>query len=222
MVEIEDVLELLDLEIDKRLYNLTQKQLITLLMRLAQYKTKKDLAKLISDDAYFQLGDLIKSLEKTEKNLLFQILNEPQSEKMLRLPIANWLKEEGYEYDFEVPLPRAGRRRLIDVVGYKKGGLFGGGKIIAVEIKTATSRSAIDSAFSQARDYCDCSDLAYVAVSPYVFLKYSDILIDKTEKYENEIGLLLVDKLRVIAEVTEAEETDYDKKKYENIKSHFE
>ena len=117
-MEIEDVLELLDLEIDKRLYNLTQKQLITLLMRLAQYKTKKDLAKLISDDAYFQLGDLIKSLEKAEKNLLFQILNEPQSEKMLRLPIANWLKEERYEYDFEVPLPEAGRRRLIDVVGW--------------------------------------------------------------------------------------------------------
>jgi len=220
-LEVEDVLKILDMEIDKRLYDLTQKQLITLLMKLAQYKTKKELARLVSDDTYFRLDDLIKSLEKKDKNLLFQILNEPRNEKMLRQPIANWLKENEFQYDIEVPLPGAGRRRLIDVVGYKKGGFFEGDKIIAVEIKTVASRSAIDSAFSQARDYCDCSDWSYVAVSPYVFLKYSDVLIDKTEKYEGEIGLLLVDKLRVIAEVVEPEKTDYDEDKYEEIKSHF-
>jgi len=221
-MDIEEVLELLDVEIDKRLYNLTQEKLVKLLVKLAQHKTKKDLAKLISDNTHFQLDDLIKSLEKTEKNLLNQILNEPENEKALRQPVANWLKEYGCQYDFEIPLPGAGRRRLIDVVGYKKGGLIRGAQIIAIELKTTASRPAIDSAFSQAKDYAECSDLSYVAVSPYVFLKYPDVLLDKVDRYEGHIGLLLVDRLRVIAEIVEAEFTDYDEEKYEKVKSHFE
>ena len=219
---MEEVLDILDVEIDKRLYNLTQKQLVSLLINLAQNKNKRDLASLISDDKYFGLKDLISSLEKKNRNLLFQILNEPKDEKSLRQPIANWLKDYGFQYQFEVPLPGAGRKRLIDVVGYKKGGFLKGDEIIAIEIKTDAKRSAIDSAFSQARDYCDCSDRAYVAVSPYVFIKYPDVLFDKTEKYEEEIGLLLVDNLRVIVEVVEANETDYDEDKYEQVASHFE
>ncbi len=221
-MEIKKVLEILDMEVDKRLYGLTQKELVKLLMTLTKYKNKKDLAKLISDDQYFKLNDLLKSLEKGEKKLLFRIVNEPKDEMELRQPIANWLKAQKLNYDFEVSLPDT--RRKIDVVGctYSKyGGVVGEDKIVAVEIKTAPTRTGIDSAFSQAKDYVECSDYSYVAVSPYVFLKYSDVLLDKVKKHKREIGLLLVDKFRVITEVEEAKDTEYNDKKYEEIKNYF-
>lgn len=221
-MEIKKVLEILDMEIDKRLYELTQKELVKLLITLTKYKSKKDLAKLVSDDQYFKLDDLLKSLEKSETKLLFRIINEPKDEKDLRQPIANWLKAQKLNYDFEVPLPHT--RRKMDIVGctYSKyAGLVGEDKIVAVEIKTTPSTAGIDSAFSQAKDYIECSNYSYVAISPFVFLKYSDVLLDKVKKHKGEIGLLLVDKFRVITEVEEARDTGYNDKKYEEIKNHF-
>lgn len=221
-MEVSKVLEILDMEIDKRLYELPQKELVKLLITLTKHKSKKELAKLVTDDQYFNLNDLLKSLEKTEKKLLFRIINEPKDEKELRQPIANWLKTLNLEYDFEVSL--ADTRRKIDIVGCsfsKYAGFVGENKIVAVEIKTSPSRSGIDSAFSQAKDYVECSNYSYVAVSPYLFLKYPDVLLDKVKKHKREIGLLLVDKLRVVTEVEGAKDTGYNDKKYNAIIDHF-
>ena len=213
------LLEDLGIDLDKSLYNLTQKQLAELLMELTKSVSKKDLIKLIIDD--FGPDALFKALERKNKKLLFQILNEPSSEKDLRRPIANWLKNSGYVYDFEVPLPGSKRKRYIDVVGYKKGGFLSSDRILAFELKSAMTRNAIDSAFSQAKDYLDCSDAVYVVVTPYMYLKYHDVLKDKVEKYDGTIGLIVADKSKVLAKIHEPEETKTNKQKYNQIKEHF-
>lgn len=223
-MSLDNALASLDIEVDKRLYELKKSDLLNLISELIKYKDKKLLAKLISDNLYFTTNDLIKSLEKKQKSLLFKILNEPENESDLRQPIANWIKNIwNYEaYDFEVPLPNS--RRKIDVVGCKfskYAGFVGEDSIVAVEIKTSPSRSALDSAFSQAKDYIDCSDYAYVAVSPYVFLKYSNVILNKIERYDDEIGLLLTDKLRVVSEIYKAKSTKYNNNKYEQVQNYF-
>ena len=94
-MEVSEIIEVLDIDVDKRLFQLTQKDLNKLLNELVKYKDKKAMATLISDDKYFQLSDLIKALEKTDKLLLFKILNEPNKEQDLRLPIATYYKTIG-------------------------------------------------------------------------------------------------------------------------------
>ena len=224
ILDVSEIIEALDIDIDKRLFQLTQLDLKKLLGELVKYKDKKSMATLISDDNYFQLSDLIKALEKTDKALLFKILNEPKKEEDLRLPIANFIKKqwEYQHYQFEVDLPNT--RRKIDVVGCslsKYAGIVGENNIVAVEIKTNPTRSAIDSAFSQANDYLECSDYSYVAVSPYMFLKYPQVLLAKVNSYKNKIGLILVDKMRVVSEIREAKRSKYDDEKYNEILSYF-
>jgi len=218
------VFEALDIELDKRLFQLTNQDLQKVLGQLIKYKDKKSLATLISDNNYFQMSDLVKALEKTNKALLFKVLNEPKKEQDLRLPIANFLRKQwNYpDYQFEVGLPNT--KRKIDVIGceYSKYmGFSGSDRIVAIEIKTKPTRSAIDSAFSQANDYLECSDYSYVAVSPYMFLKYADVLLKKVKSYREKIGLLLVDKMNVISEIRKAKETKYDDDKYNEILSSF-
>ena len=60
-----------------------------------------------------------------------------------------------------------------------------------------------------------------MAVSPYMFLKYPKQLLKKVSDHGNKIGLLLVDKMRVINIIQEAKETKHDNKKYKEIQSLF-
>lgn len=175
---------------------------------------------MISDNTYFSINDILKSLERKNKDLLFEIIGEPKKEEDLRTPIGNWLKDLGYEIEFEIPLPGAGRKRFIDIGGFKRGGLFTDDRIETIELKTTPSRSAIDSAFSQARDYQRCSDFTYVAVSPYLFLKYPEVIIRKAEDFYG-IGVLLVDKFRVIDVLIEPKENDYDKDLWKEVRKIF-
>ena len=220
-MQIDEVFEQLDIEVDKQLYDLSKKDLLTLLVELVSSKDKKFLSQLMANDNYFELSDLVKALEKKHKLLLFKILNEPKEEKELRLPIGQFIKNnwDYPAYQVEVTLPKT--RRKIDVIGCKCGGIFTVDQIVAVEIKTTPTRSAIDSAFSQAHDYLECSDFSYVAVSPYLFLKYPQQLLKKVKDHKKKIGLLLVDKMRVINVIQEAKETSYDNEKYKEIQSKF-
>lgn len=136
-MQIEEVFEQLDIDVDKQLYQLSKKDLLTLLVELVSLKDKKFLAELMSNDNYFELSDLVKALEKKHKPLLFNILNEPKKEMDLRLPIAQFLKNEwNYPYyQYEADLPNT--RRKIDVIGckYSKyGGISGIDEIVAIEI----------------------------------------------------------------------------------------
>jgi hypothetical protein len=220
-LDLDEIFNTLNIDLDKRLFQLRQKELVNILNEMTKKKNKKFLSKLISDSDYFDSTDLVKSFEKTNKPLLFKILNEPEEEQDLRIPIANWLKGLEYQIDYEYKLPN--QRREIDVIGCKFSrlvGFIGEDSIVAVEIKSRPSRSAIDSAFSQAKDYVVCSDYSYVAVSPYLFLKYSDVLLDKVEKFDNEIGLIVADKSKVQV-VRKADETDYNNSKYKMIINDF-
>lgn len=157
------------------------------------------------------------------------MLNEPGSEKELRLPIERWLKKEGFQVDIEVPYKIGKRKRVIDLVGWKKIGYLSRSvfsswvdqEFIAIESKIRASRSAIDKAFSQASDYMKCAQYTFVAISPYIFLKYSDIINDKIERHDN-IGILLVDKSRVIQVYSKTTETKVDRESYEEIKKYLE
>lgn len=113
------MMETLDIDLNNRLYELTQKDLQKLLIDLLKNKDKKSLAKLISDDSFVNLSDLIKTLEKKNKPLLFKIINEPKEEKELRLPIENFVKNSlKYPHcDFEVPRLGTSPALAIDVIG---------------------------------------------------------------------------------------------------------
>jgi hypothetical protein len=223
-----DILDILELDMENRLQDFSNQQLTNLLNKIAQNMNKRDLSNLLCDDKYFSMDTIIKSLEKNEKNLLFNLLNEPNKEKELRNPIERWLKEDDYRVTIEVPYKIGKNKRLIDVLGWKNVGvlsrsLFSGWldkEFIAVESKIKASRGAIDQAFSQANDYTKCAKYCYVAISPYIFLKYKDVIEDKMNRFEN-IGVLLVDKSRVIKNIKEPEETEVDRETFEQIKQYL-
>ena len=164
-MEINNVVETLELDLENRLKDFNNQQLVKMLSALLQKLNKKELSNLLCDDKYFPLDSIINFLEKKEKKLLFQMLNEPGSEKELRLPIERWLKKEGFQVDIEVPYKIGKRKRVIDLVGWKKIGYLSRSvfsswvdqEFIAIESKIRASRSAIDKAFSQASDYMKCA-----------------------------------------------------------------
>lgn len=215
-------LQTLDAEMSQSFFHFNKRRLDSLLIGLVKSKDKETLVKLISDNSYFTLLDIIDFLEKKDKQLLFHILNEPSRATVLQQPVADWLKRSEFLYDNNVRVPKS--RQRIDVVGckYKKYlGLVGENAIIAIEIATEPKMAAINTAFYQAKDYLDCSDWTYVAVSPYVFLKFSEALLGRVNDFKNEIGLLLVNKLKVISIVEEAEITNYVDSKYQTLLTYF-
>lgn len=206
MPEVEDVINLLEIELDKRLQDLTNAKLVDIAQTLVANMDKRGLTSLISNEDYFSLPDIVKWLEKKEKDVLFKVLNEPSQESDMRQPVAIWLKQDGFtNVEFEVPLPVGGKSRSIDVCGFKSGLLST--TIFAVELKCDTSRTAIDKAFAQAKDNAKGCDKSYVAFSPFVYLKYPDVVMNKLDNYD-EVGLLICDKMRVIVKIA-------DPKKYE-------
>lgn len=214
----EEMLKILDIEVDKRLFQLSGKELTNLLLQLVKYKTKKDMAKLLSNNTYFSVDDIVKACEKVSRNVLCTLLNEPKEEKALREPLNAWLKSQEFTVHYEVPLPSKGRMRSIDILGFKKGGWWDDDNMIAFELKTSATRGSIDSAFGQAQDYEDCSNRAYVVFSPYVFIKYRDVILEKAEKYKT-IGVLVADRTRVTAKLHEGKETDYNEDKWKQVRA---
>jgi hypothetical protein len=221
-MSLELTLQTLDSEMSQSFFQFNKRRLDNLITGLVKSKDKETLVKLISDNSYFTLLDIIDFLEKKDKQLLYHILNEPKNPAVLRQPIADWLKRSEFLHEDNVRIPKS--RQRIDMVGckYKKYlGLVGENAIIAIEIATEPKISAINAAFYQAKDYLDCSDWAYVAVSPYVFLKYSEALLGRVNDFKNDIGLLLVNRLKVISIVEEAEVTNYIDHKYQTLLSFF-
>ena len=221
-MSLELTLQTLDSEMSQSFFQFNKRRLDSLLIGLVKSKDKETLVKLISDNSYFTLLDIIDFLEKKDKQLLFHILNEPKSADILRQPLADWLKRSEFLYEKNVRIPKS--RQRINVAGckYKKYlGLVGENAIIAIEIATEPKISAINAAFYHAKEYLDCSDWAYVAVSPCVFLKFSEALLGRVNDFKNEIGLLLVNRLKVISIVEEAEVTNYMDPKYQALLSFF-
>ncbi len=210
-----NVIELLDVEFDKRLQDLTKEKLVEICSALVSNLDKKALTALITDDRFFSLTDIVNWLDKRQPDILFKILNEPSAESGLRQPVYNWLRDQGLSVKYEIALPMGGRDRSVDVCGFK-GGLLST-TLIAVELKSDPSRSAVDKAFAQARDNAKGVDKSYIAFSPYVYLKYSEVIEKRGPSYK-DVGILIADSMRVIVTVSDPKESKFDEKVYKSIK----
>ncbi|MHA1638311.1 MAG: hypothetical protein ACTSUO_02725 [Candidatus Thorarchaeota archaeon] len=198
MVEEEDVFEkiLSNLDIDLSKVLLTQKKpdLMELAQGLISTYSLKDLADLISEE--FPIKNLFTWLEKNRPDLLFKILSEPDAEIDMKEPVRRFIETKWKMLvDYEVPIPIGGRNRSIDVCGYKphKKKPY----LVAVELKKASSRGAIDKAFAQAVDNSKGVNESYVAFSIFVFLKYHETIVQKLDAYES-VGVLVVDSRNVL------------------------
>ena len=185
--------------------NMKDNELKELLMGMVSKMTKRKLSKLLCDEKYFSLKELLTTLEKIDKNKFMEIIEEPKDEKEMANPIISDLKERGYKVAIEVPLPKVGRARprKMDVAGYKKRGITKRVSVFGFELKVRPTRNAIDSAFSQARDYLNYCEQVVVAFSPLMYLKYADVIEDKAQK-EEEIGVWIVSKNRILYRIKDA------------------
>ena len=192
--------------IESRLYNIMEKEeLKDLLMSMVSKMTKSKLPKLLCDEEYFSFKELLTTLEKIDKNKFMELIEEPKDEKEMAEPLKDELKNRGYKVAQEVPLPKVGRARprKMDVAGYKKRGITKRVSVFGFELKARPTRNAIDSAFSQARDYLNYCEQVVVAFSPLMYLKYADVIEDKAQK-EEEIGVWIVSKKRILYRIKDA------------------
>lgn len=219
-MSINEVFSSLDLEKDVRLQRFRKRDLAALLNRLARSKSKLDIASIISDEAYFSLEEIIETCEKIDKRLLFNLLREPKNEKLLRKPLSKWLKDREYSVRYDVPPPIKGRWRSIDLVGLSDGGVLAEPSIAVLEIETKARKRSVESAFRRVDALRVCSDYSYVALSPYVYIKHRNLILEMVEEFRS-IGVLISDKREVTFELREAEKTKYDRDKWERVAAHF-
>jgi len=219
-----NALDKLGIDIENRLQNkLKHKELENLLMKMVSKMNMKKLAKLLCDKNYFSINELLTALEKIDKNKLMELIDEPKDEKEMAIPVIRELKERGYKVAQEVPLPKVGRAkpRKMDVAGYRKKGIARRVSVFGVELKAKATRNAIDSAFSQARDYLDYCEQVVVAFSPLMYLKYADVIEDKSKK-EDDIGVWIVGKTGILYRIKEAYSQEVSAKMQRSIGEYIE
>lgn len=218
-METAEILRDLDIDLKSRLSSFTSREMKKLLATLTESLNKQKMAGLLCDGTYFDAREVLRVLEKTggKRSKLMELLDEPKDESQMRESVAADLRAKKYEIAYEVPLPKKGRqrRRKIDVAGYKKG-LLGGISVIGVELKSLATRSAIDSAFGQAKDYSDWCEESVVCFSPFVYYKYADAIADKIKKHR-ELGVWIVSKRRVVRILQDATATSISDKKQKEM-----
>ncbi len=204
-VTMED-LESLGIDLKNRLHNKMKKaELMKLMDNIVSKKNIGEIVTLLLDEKYFSAEELLNALEKLDKKKFMELLDEPNNEKEMAVPVVYELNQQGYKVSQEVPLPKVGRARprKMDVAGYKKKGIMKKISVTGVELKCSYTRSAIDSAFSQARDYLDYCERVIVAFSPLMYLKYKDV-IEKNADREEDIGVWIVGKTRILKKLKDA------------------
>ncbi len=214
----------LRIDIKNRLQNkFKHKELENLLMKMVSKKNIKTLAELLCDEKYFSMDELLTTLEKMDKNKLMELIDEHKDEKEMAIPIIRELNESGYKVAQEVPLPKVGRAkpRKMDVAGYRKKGIARRVSVFGFELKANASRKAIDTAFSQARDYLEYCEQVVVAFSPLMHLKYADVIEDKAKK-EEDIGVWIVGKTGILYRIKEAYSQEVSDKKQRSIVEYIE
>ncbi len=218
-MEIDEILRDLDIDMRAKLTEFTSSDLQKLLSTTTKSMNKQTLAALLCDRTYFNPPEVLKALEKIggKKSKLLDLLDEPKNEGQLRESVASELRSKKYKISYEVPLPKKGRSRArkIDVAGYRKG-LLGGISIVGVELKSQATRSAIDSAFGQAKDYKDWCEESIVCFSPLVYLKYPDVIANKMKK-EKDLGVWIVNKRRVARVLQDASSLSIPDKKQKEM-----
>lgn len=218
-MDIKEILRDLDVDMKARLTTFTSNELGKLLSALTKSMNKQTLAGLICDDNYFNQEHVVKALDKMggKKSKLRELLGEPKDEAQMRESVGSELRAKKYRISYEVPLPKKGRgrQRKVDVAGYKKG-LLGGISIIGVELKSQTTRGAIDQAFGQAKDYSEWCEESAVGFSPLVYLKYSDVIENKMKK-ERNLGVWIVSKRKIVRVLQDASALSVSDKKQKEM-----
>ena len=217
-------LEKLGIDIENRLQNkLKHKELENTLIKMVSKIKIRKLVKLLCDENYFSMDDLLTTLEKIDKKKLMELLDEPKDEKEMAIPIIRELKDMGYKVAQEVPLPKVGRARprKMDVAGYRKKGIARRVSVFGLELKTSATRKAIDDAFSQGKDYLEYCEQVVVVFSPMVYLKYADVIENKTKK-EEDLGVWIVGKTAILYRIKDAYAHEVSDKKQKSIVEYIE
>jgi len=127
--------------------------------------------------------------------------HEVSREADLQIPIARWLKGEGYEPYAEIPLGRA----RVDVLGYRKPRLTKPGRLIAIELKNEYEQ--FKRAMDQMGTFSEYADLVYMACTPDFAASFLDQNERSTKHWDPSIldrrlrsaglGLLIVERDQV-------------------------
>ena len=116
-----------------------------------------------NDDAFYRDKRLL-----TRKLVRREWFSGVSEEDDLRKPVARWLKHLGYEPYMEISL---GMSRL-DVLGYKKGGITGSPRLLAVELKNDYEQ--FKRALNQMDTFGEYSNAVYMACTPDFAAEYLD------------------------------------------------
>ena len=219
-----ELLDELDIAIDKRLQQFSYPQLLSIVDLLTKRMRIQDLARLVADQQHFTLRHLFRTLERLEEgSLLLQLLNEPLKEPELHQPIENWLRDQ----ELQVHIVQTIEPNTC-ILGWKDIGygdrsftrMWQSKEIWAIEANLKRSQNTIDHAFSQVIEMTRSAQYCYVTITPYMWYKFSEVI--KKKMNSQNIGTLLVDRSRVIKVLVKAQRNDVDKNQYNTLKSTLE
>jgi hypothetical protein len=157
------------------------------------------------DPFYREKGLLTKKLVRRE---WFCGVSE---EDDLRVPVAKWLKNKGFEPYMEIPLG-SGR---VDVLGTAKPGFSSSGRYLAVELKNDYEQ--FKRALNQMSTFAEYTNAVYMACTPDFAAEYLDHNEKSTGHWDQEVlerkltgggfGLLIVERDQVFEVVKPIEKT---------------
>ena len=220
-----ELLDELEIAIDQRLQQFSYPQLLSIVNLLTKRMRIRNLAKLIADQQHFTLRHLFRTLERLEEgSFLLQLLNEPLKGPELHQPIEHWLRNQ----ELQVHIVQTIEPNTC-IFGWKDIGYGGRSftrmwqskEIWAIEANLKRSQNTIGHAFSQAIDLTRSAQYCYVTITPFMWYKFSEVIKKKMNSSQN-IGILLVDRSRIIKVLATAERNDVDKNQYNTLKSTLE
>jgi len=221
---INELLEELEITVDQRLQQFSYPQLLSIVDVLTKRMRIRDLSQLLADQQHFTNKRLLRALARLEDGaLLLHFLNEPLKEHELHQPIEQWLLDQ------ELHVHALETEPNTTILGWKAIGYRGRSftrfwenkELWAIEITLKTSQNAIDHAFSQATDLAQGAHYCYVTITPYIWYKNPD-KIRKKMVNRNNIGVLLVDRSKVIKILADTQLNDVDKNRFTALNSALE
>jgi hypothetical protein len=222
---INELLDELEITVDQRLQQFSYPQLLSIVDVLTKRMRIRDLSQLLADQQHFTIKNLLRALTRVENGApLLHFLNEPLKEQELHQSIEHWLLDQGlHVHALSTPEQNA------NILGWKAIGYRGRSftrfwenkELWTIETNLKKSQNAIDQAFSQATDLAQGAHYCYVTITPYIWYKNPDTIRKKMDSMNN-IGVLLVDRSRVIKILADAQLNDVDKNRYNALKSALE
>lgn len=220
-----ELLDELEITVDQRLQQFSYPQLLSIVDVLTKRMRIRDLSQLLANQQHFTIKNLLRTLARLEDGaLLLHFLNEPLNKQELHQSIEHWLLDQGlHVHTLEAT------EHNTNILGWKEIGYRGRSftrfwenkELWAIEANLKTSQNAIDYAFSQAEDLAQGAHHYYVTITPYIWYKNSNKIRTKMESMNN-IGVLLVDRSRVIKILAKAQLNDVEKNRYNALKSALE